>query len=179
MKHPSSSLRLQHVGLRGGRLKDVLRFYRDVLGFKHVETVKSAGENMPFGICFFRSSELHHDVAVEIWQEGPPADNPPRLFPHIAFEVPDRETLMSWYKVLQESGCEIVPPMNEDGSPVVFSSTHPEGVGTPGENRAFFFRDPFGNRFEFFCDMAKMTPDNRVDPDWNRERLKRDGYLSD
>ena len=83
---------------------------------------------------------------------------------------------MAWHSRLKANGVEIVPPVNDEGGPIVFSSTHPEGVGTPGENRAFFFWDPFGNRFEFFCDMGVMTDDNEVDPEWNRERLKRDGY---
>ena len=91
-------------------------------------------------------------------------------------EVPDKSALLAWHRHLKEAGLEIVPPTSEEGGPVVFSSMHPEGVGTPGENRAFFFHDPFGNRFEFFCDMAKMTKDNQVDPDWNRDRMRRDGY---
>ena len=176
MKPPPSSLRLQHVGLKGGRLEDVMRFFGDVLGFRHVETVASAGAGLPFGLCFFRTTNLHHDVAVEIWAEGAPEDGSHRMFPHIAFEVPDREALMAWHSRLKENGAEIVPPMSDEGGPIVFSSTHPEGVGTPGENRAFFFRDPFGNRFEFFCDMGVMTEDNEIDSEWNRERLKRDGY---
>ncbi len=176
MKPPPSPLKLQHVGLRGGRLADVLRFFEGVLDLRHVETVASAGAGLPFGICFFRATNLHHDVAVEIWPEGAPSGDSPRMFPHIAFEVPDREVLMAWHRHLKENGGEIVPPMSGDGGPVVFSPTHPEGIGQPGENRAFFFRDPFGNRYEFFCDMAEMTEDNEIDPEWNRERMKRDGY---
>ncbi len=176
MKPPPSSLRLQHVGLKGGRLEEVMRFFEGVLAFRHVETVASAGAGLPFGICFFRSAALHHDVAVEIWAEGAPEDGTPRMFPHIAFEVPDKDALMAWHSRLKAGGAEIVPPMSDEDGPIVFSSTHPEGIGTPGENRAFFFRDPFGNRFEFFCDMGEMTEGNEVDPAWNRERLKRDGY---
>ncbi len=153
-----------------------MKFFGGVMGFRHVETVESAGEGLPFGLCFFRSAGLHHDVAVEIWPEGAPAEEPPRMFSHIAFEVPDREALMAWRRRLKENGAEIVPPMSGEGGPVVFSSTHPEGIGTPGENRAFFFLDPFGNRFELFCDMGVMTDENEIDPGWNRERLKRDGY---
>lgn len=174
-------LRLQHVGMRGGRLEENVAFFQEILGFIFVESVGPDVTGLPFGISFFRSDALHHTIGVEVWPEGQPVKDEENkstiTFPHIAFEVADRDTLMAWRnRLLEAEGVQLVPPHQEGGDPIVFSPTHPEGNGNPGENRAFFFLDPFGNRVEFFCDMAIMTEENEIDPEWNRARMQRDGY---
>ncbi len=53
-------LRLQHVGIRGGRLEENLAFFQDTLGFTYTESVGPEVTGLPFGISFFRSDPLHH-----------------------------------------------------------------------------------------------------------------------
>ena len=64
----------------------------------------------------------------------------------------------AWESHIRSLGIEIAH------GPVVHSPTHPEGDGTLGENRAFYFHDPSGNGIEIFTDMAPMNADtNRVE----------------
>ena len=176
---PPPLRRVQHVGIKVHDLDEAEAFYRDVLGYR-VSDRYEPGDNphSPWGICFMRSAELHHELSLlhYVPESGPfekidALRTPGVGLHHIAFEAGSKEAFDAWEEYIRSLGIEIVH------GPRVHSPTHPEGDGTLGENRAFYFHDPSGNGIEIFTDLAPMDEDtNRVNEAWFRDRLERDGY---
>jgi len=180
MVSPPPLRRLQHVGVRVHDLDEAMVFYRDVLGLR-VSDRYDPGDNPhgPWGICFMRCGDEHHEVSLVAFPKEAQTDLPASGFRaplaaglhHLAFEAASREEFDRWLSHLRGRGIEFAY------GPVVHSPAHPEGDGTLGENRAVYFHDPSGNIIEIFCDMARMDPaSNRVGEAWFRERLARDGH---
>lgn len=174
--------RIQHVGLKVHDMDEAVNFYRDVMGFR-VSDRYDPGDNPhnPWGICFMRSGDLHHELSLVAYPKEaglkPSTEgmrDPGVGLHHIGFEVESKDALEAWADHIRSQGIKIV------SGPLVHSPTHPEGDGTLGENRAFYFHDPSGNGIEIFCDMAPLDADtNRIKEDWFRDRLERDGYPRD
>lgn len=179
---PPPLQRLQHVGLKVHDLDEAVDFYRDVMGFR-ISDRYDPGDNphSPWGICFMRSGDLHHELSIisyakdaELKPSRQALRDPGVGLHHIAFQVESKEVFDAWAEHIRSHGIKIV------SGPLVHSPTHPEGDGTLGENRAFYFHDPSGNGIEIFCDMAPMDKNtNRIGEDWFRDRLVRDGYPRD
>lgn len=179
---PPPIQRIQHVGLKVHDLDEAMVFYRDVMGFR-VSDRYDPGDNPhnPWGICFMRSGDLHHELSLIGYPKSAGLKpSPVRLrdpgvgLHHVAFQVGSKEAFDAWVEHIRSHGVQIV------SGPLVHSPTHPEGDGTLGENRAFYFHDPSGNGIEIFCDMAPLDEDtNRVNEAWFRERLERDGHPRD
>lgn len=183
MPRPSQTFEgIQHVAVKVSNLEESLRFYTDILGFK-VSEKYAPGEHptLPVGLCFLRCSGLHHDLNLISFPEeagdlsplrkadqGPVAD---LGYHHFALMVRGREEFEAWREWIEENGIDIVR------GPVVHSPTHPEGDGTWGENRAFYFCDPDGHRIEIFCEMARFDDQtNGIEPEWFTDRLRKEGY---
>ena len=179
---PPPIRRIQHVGIKVRDMDEAVAFYREVMGFR-VSDRYEPGDNphSQWGICFMRCGDLHHEISVISYakEENP---QPPREslrdrdtgLHHVAFQVDSREEFDLWVEHIRSKEIEIV------GGPVVHSPVHPEGNGTLGENRAFYFHDPSGNGIEIFCDMAPIDEGtNRVNEAWFRDRLERDGHPRD
>ncbi len=181
-KTPPALRRIQHVGLKVHDLDEAVAFYRDVMGLR-VSDRYEPGDNphSPWGICFMRCGEGHHEVSLIAYPKEAsltPKEGDMRApevgLHHVAFEVGSKEELEAWAAHIRSKGIKLV------AGPLVHSPTHPEGDGTLGENRAFYFHDPCGNGIEIFCDMARIDADsNRVNEGWYRDRLERDGYPRD
>ncbi len=179
---PSRIRRIQHVGLKVHDIEDAIAFYRDIMGFR-VSDRYNPGDNPygPHAICFMRSGSLHHEISLVHFSKESRLQPRPEMMlnpevglHHVAFEVGSKEELEAWAEYIRSHGIKIV------AEPVVHSPTNPEGDGTLGENRAFYFQDPSGHGIEIFCDMAEMEEDtNRVSESWFRDRLKRDGHPHD
>ncbi len=171
--------RVQHVGLKVHDIEEAIAFYRDVMGFR-VSDRYNPGDNPygPHAICFMRCGNLHHAVSLVHFSKETKISSRPEMMlnpevglHHVAFEVDSKKELEEWANYIRAQGFKIVM------EPVVHSPTNPEGDGTMGENRAFYFKDPSGNGIEIFCDMAEMDEEtNRVDEKWFRDRLERDGH---
>ncbi len=178
-KPPSEFMGLQHIALKVHDIKAGIDFYVNKLGFT-VSEIYPPGtvEGFPFGLCFMRCTNLHHDVNLIFWPEGEidaPEGNSFEAarvgMHHLALRLASKKDFGAWEAYLQEEGIEVIY------GPVVHSPTHPDGDGLWGENRALYFCDPSGNTIELFCDMAEMDPDtNRVNEAFFRARLERDGY---
>jgi len=174
--------RVQHVGLKVHDLDEAVNFYGGVMGLT-ISDRYEPGDNPhnPWGICFMRCGEGHHEISLIAYPEEAglsPKEGGMRKpevgLHHVAFEVDSKEELEAWAAHVRSRGIDIA------AGPLVHSPTHPEGDGTLGENRAFYFHDPSGNGIEIFCDMARMDAGaNRVSEEWHRARLERDGYARD
>ncbi len=176
---PPPLRRVQHVGLKVHDLDTAVAFYRDVLGLRVSDRYEPGDyPHSPWGICFMRGGSLHHDISLVAYPKDarlhPRPDgmrDPGVGLHHVAFQVDGKEALEAWADHLRARGVEIVR------GPLVHSPGHPEGDGTLGENRSFYFYDPSGNGIEIFCDMAEVDEEaNRVNESWLRDRLERDGY---
>ena len=177
---PEGLMRLQHAAIKVHDIEAAKDFYVNTLGFT-ISEIYPPGTvgDFPFGLCFMRCTELHHDMNLIFWPDGEgPAPPEGRSFDtlqtglhHIAFEVEDRTQLEAWASYLEEKEVEIF------WGPSIHSPTHPEGDGFWGENHALYISDPSGNCIEIFCDLAVMDSyTNRVNEEWFRDRLSRDGH---
>lgn len=182
-KPPEGPMRLQHAALKVHDIEAAKDFYVNRLGFT-ISEIRPPGTvgDFPFGLCFMRCADLHHDLNLVFWPEGegpPPPEG--RSFDtlrtglhHVALQVEDRTRLDAWAAHFEAEGIEIF------WGPSIHSPTHPEGDGFWGENNALYVADPSGNCIEIFCDLAVMDPyANRVNEAWFRDRLARDGHAPD
>jgi catechol 2,3-dioxygenase-like lactoylglutathione lyase family enzyme len=149
-----------HVGIRVADIDRTIAFYTEILGMKVTER-HEPGELRPgtMGAAFLRCGQNHHDLSVffgppdRVQPAGPDADTGrgPIAGPHhFAFLVDDRAAFEAMLARIRERGIPIVH------GPVKHSPTHPDGDGTWGENRSFYFCDPDGNRIEITCEMAHL-----------------------
>ena len=169
------------MAIKVSDIAESLRFYTEVLGFTLTER-RDPDEHpdLPVGLCFLRCTALHHDLNL-VFHPGKdpdlaklPKEDQGRVkdlgIHHFALRVRDRAEFKAWEAWIRENGIEIVR------GPLVHSPTHPEGDGTWGENRSFYFCDPDGHRIEIFCDMAEMNPKtNGIQKKWYDRRLHREG----
>jgi catechol 2,3-dioxygenase len=146
-----------HVGIRVADVDRTIAFYTGVLEMKLTER-HEPGELRPgsLGAAFLRCGRNHHDLSVFF---GPPGQIEPGTDSgegrtagphHVAFLVEDRAAFEAMLGRVRERGIPVVH------GPVKHSPTHPDGDGTWGENRSFYFCDPDGNRIEITCEMATI-----------------------
>lgn len=151
--------RLQHIGIKVSDIENSMAFYRDVLGLK-VSERHEPGEAPGYpGLCLMRCERDHHHVNLiyspdwagrESRGDSGGDDNLDIGVHHFAFEVDTRQDFDEMLEELNGKGVEIVM------GPVKHSTTAPDGDGSWGENRSFYFLDPDRNRIEIFCEMHKF-----------------------
>jgi catechol 2,3-dioxygenase len=182
---PPKLNRLQHIALKVRDLEKSLSFYVDILGFRvieHIDQIDPAKTDYGYTrkMRFISCTNEHHVVNLtEIGAEFIPPNQPPPKnsrtlmnygLHHYAFLVDGKNEFNEWVEYLKSKNVEFVR------GPLVHSPTHPEGDGSPGENRAMYFCDPDGNAIEICCDMMQLGDDDQVDPAWHAERIRQDGY---
>jgi catechol 2,3-dioxygenase-like lactoylglutathione lyase family enzyme len=182
---PPKLNRLQHIALKVRDLNKSLEFYRDILGFRVIEHLDQEDPaKTTYGytrrVRFITCTNEHHVVNLtEIAPEFVPPNQPPPEnsrslthygLHHFAFIVEGKTEFNEWVDYLKSKEVEFVR------GPLLHSPTHPEGDGSPGENRAVYFCDPDGNAIEICCDIMQMGEDDQADPAWHADRLRRDGY---
>ncbi len=126
------SLRTGHVGLNVTDLSRSVDFYRKVLDFEVLGESHEEGRRYAF---LGREGKL----MLTLWQQSEGAFSPARPgLHHLAFEVPDIETVRRAEAVIRESGARL----HHDG--IV---PHGEGASSGG----VFFEDPDGIRLEIYA----------------------------
>jgi len=170
---------LDHLALKVRDLEKSLHFYVDLLGFRVNDGrklvaftgrpnrhISCTNKHHTINLFEFRPKDGTSDLPASHTQ-----DNDEYGLMHFAFEVDDRETFDAWVAHFRSSEeIEIIR------GPTLHSTTHPEGDGSPGENRSIYISDPDGNVIEIMCDMMQINENGEVDPDWHVERIRRDGY---
>ncbi|MDB5074992.1 MAG: glyoxalase/bleomycin resistance protein/dioxygenase [Chloroflexi bacterium] len=151
--------RIQHIGLCVADIDRSLAFYVDLLGLRLVERHEPGeGPLGPIGAAFLSCGQFHHDLVLFYglqdtgergWFGAGRQPSPPTA--HIAFQVENRAVFEGVLARLRACDVPIVH------GPVKHSSTHPDGDGTYGENRAFYIQDPDGHVIEIMCEMAVIS----------------------
>ena len=144
---PEGLMRLQHAAIKVHDIDAAKDFYVNTLGFTISEIYEpgTVGD-FPFGLCFMRCTELHHDMNLIFWPDGEgPAPPEGRSFDtlqtglhHIAFEVEDRTQLENWASYLEEKEVEIF------WGPSIHSPTHPRGGRLLGREPRALYCGPIG-----------------------------------
>jgi len=120
-------MKIGHVHLKIRNLDKSVVFYQRYLGMKITEQIADT-------FVFMSAGEMHHELALQ--EVGSNAATPKRhdvgLY-HIAFEVPDKKTLIETYKKLQKDGVAVYPVDHRI-------------------SWALYFSDPDGNGIEVYWD---------------------------
>jgi catechol 2,3-dioxygenase-like lactoylglutathione lyase family enzyme len=124
--------RLQHFVCASTQTPEMLRFYRDALGFIESDRVVDASGDL--SSAFVRSNAEHHSFAVF----RAPASGPD----HHAYEVPDWNAIRDW---ADHCGDLEIPLWWGPGR---------HGVGN---NLFFMIEDPDGYKVEFSAELEHMT----------------------
>jgi catechol 2,3-dioxygenase-like lactoylglutathione lyase family enzyme len=136
--------RLQHVVVASAGFGEMMRFYRDVLGFLVSDTVHVDDGKGGIGdanVCFLRASEEHHCFAV--------FRAPRSASDHFAFEVPSWDAMKPWADHFASLEVPIWWGPGRHGA---------------GNNLFFMVRDPDGNNIEISAELewlAKGAPGKR------------------
>jgi len=123
-------LRLAHVNVNSRQIETLAQFYQDVLGFELTDRSKL--------MAFLRCNADHHTMVV--------ADAPTNGLNHVAFQMPDLESVM------RGSGRLI-----DHGYPIAW------GVGRhgPGNNVFAYFVDPTGVVIEYTAEVLQVDDSYR------------------
>ncbi|HKL27411.1 MAG TPA: VOC family protein [Desulfuromonadales bacterium] len=120
-------MKIGHVHLKVRNLDGAIAFYQRYFDMKVTEQVGSA-------FAFLSAGGMHHELALQ--EVGSQAGTPKRhdvgLY-HVAFEVPDKDSLVETFKKLQKDGVAVHPVDHRI-------------------SWALYFSDPDGNGMEVYWD---------------------------
>jgi catechol 2,3-dioxygenase len=118
---------VSHVHLKVSDLDRAIAFYTR---FFHLTVVERVGEDY----AFLTGSAVHHEIALQNVGPNAPSPHPSGIgLYHVAFEVPDRQSLALAYQTLQEAGVSVA-------------------LVDHLISWAMYFNDPDGNGLELFWD---------------------------
>jgi catechol 2,3-dioxygenase-like lactoylglutathione lyase family enzyme len=166
MTHPFAVSRIHHVAYRCRDAKETVDWYERVLGFRFTtafaeDHVPSTGEEDPYMHVFLETGGGNVLAFFEL--PGQPEmgrdPNTPAWVQHIAFLVPDMDSLLAAKAHVEAQGIAVVGP-----------TFH-------GVFRSIYFFDPNGHRLELACDIgtkAQYAELERVAPlmldEWSRTK---------
>lgn len=135
---PNRPERLAHVNINSDDTMRDAAFYTDALGFVLTDRSKM--------MAFVRTNDDHHSVVI--------ADAPVNTLNHVAFQMPD------WESVMRASG-----RMVDHHFPIGWGP----GRHGPGNNVFTYFVDPFGFVIEYTSDVLQVDDGYRVGgpDDWS------------
>jgi catechol 2,3-dioxygenase-like lactoylglutathione lyase family enzyme len=124
-------LRLAHVNINSMAIEDLSAFYQQVLGFHLTDRSKM--------MAFLRCNDDHHAVVL--------AEAPVNGLNHIAFLMPDLESVMRGAGDVKDAGCPIGWGVGRHG---------------PGDNVFAYFVDPTGVVIEYTAEVLQVDDNYRV-----------------
>jgi catechol 2,3-dioxygenase-like lactoylglutathione lyase family enzyme len=124
-------LRLAHVNINSTAIEDLSAFYQTALGFQLTDRSKM--------MAFLRCNDDHHAVVL--------AEAPVNGLNHVAFLVPDLESVMRGAGNVKDAGCPIGWGVGRHG---------------PGDNVFAYFVDPTGVVIEYTAEVLQVDDDYRV-----------------
>ncbi len=150
MNAPFSLSKIHHVAYRCRDAKQTVEFYNRVLGMEYLSAfsedhVPSTGEYDPYMHIFLDAGGGNVIAFFELPNQpemGRDA-NTPAWVQHIAFEVPDMESLTAAKAHIEAQGISVIGP-----------TFH-------GIFRSIYFFDPNGHRLELACNIG--TPDQHAE----------------
>lgn len=133
--------RIHHVAYRCRDARETVEFYRDVLGMRFLLAISedrapSTRDGDPYMHVFLDAGQNNVLAFFEL-PDSPPLGrdpNTPAWVQHIAFKVADVATLLYTKHRLEQTGLEVVGPVNHE----IFQS--------------IYFFDPNGHRIELAAD---------------------------
>ncbi len=138
-----------HVGLWVKDIDRSVKFYKEILGFTVSDAIEpEKGRDGRY--VFMRCGTDHHSLLLCEASKNRAESRPKEKaeLQHMAFQVPDRDTLKRALTALQERGVEI----------------YRYGKHDPGGNYYIDFFDPDGNRVEIFCEIEQIGWDGKSKP---------------
>ncbi len=158
--------RIHHVAYRCVDAQETVDFYTNVLGMDYImaiseDRVPSTGEPDPYMHIFFDAGQGSCLAFFELPNSPPMGKDPntPEWVQHIAFQVPDEETLLSYKARVESHGLDVV------------------GVTDHGIFKSIYFFDPSGHRLELAtpisppekaAELARLAPEMLAE--WNRSK---------
>jgi catechol 2,3-dioxygenase-like lactoylglutathione lyase family enzyme len=147
--------RVSHAALFVSSIDTSRPYYETVLGLQAAEQMEIPSPLHGGRIkgLFMSCGEQHHDLLLIEQYDGegnltPPSD---MGLHHLAFELPDDQSLDSFVEKLTEN--DITPTYGP-----IRHYEGPGGDGGAGGNRAVYFLDPDGHTIEVCRDMDPFTP---------------------
>ena len=126
-------MKIGHIHLKVRDLEKSVVFYRDLFGLQVTEKVGDS-------FVFMSSGAMHHELALQ--EVGSQARVPGRLdvgLYHVAFEVPDKQSLARFYRNLKSGGIRVYPVDHRISWALYFSDPDGNGIevywDTRGTNR--------------------------------------------
>ncbi len=144
--------RLGHAGILVSDLEESLKFYTEILGCKVNNQLPPGLEGDQVHTYFLGVGDVHHAVVITRAPEGVDVSSEVgqsnRQVQQLAFEVEDQVQFSQAVEHLRANGVEII-----EGPLVHARDDHnPRNSGST----SVYFRDPDGNRLEFFTGAVKV-----------------------
>ena len=143
--------KLGHVGIYVKDLEKSKTFYTEVVGLK-------VSDELPARAVFMRCSHDHHDtVLFQLPSEKPGHSWNDRVeLQQLSYEVDRLDELRQKVAELRAQGIEVIGPEQKG----------------PGMDKTIEFRDPDGNKIQFYCEMDQIGWDDRSRPpeQWQRQK---------
>jgi catechol 2,3-dioxygenase-like lactoylglutathione lyase family enzyme len=150
--HPSPTT-IGHVGIGVSDLDRSVKFYTEVLGFDLSERFEYPADEVGHGTmvaagAFVRCGTDHHCLSIFQYKPGTGVKGEPTTYGlhHIAFDLATPEKLLDLYRLMKDSGIEIVNARK----------------GGPGNQPRFYARDPDGNLLEFYWGIDQIGWEGRA-----------------
>ena len=145
--------RLGHTGILVSDLSASLKFYTEILGCKVNNQLPPAAQGDAIHIYFLGVGDVHHAVVITRAPAGidvsSQVDQPKRQVQQLAFEVEGQDQFSEAVDHLRSNGVEIIE------GPMVHArdDQNPRNSGST----SVYFKDPDGNRLEFFTGAVKVS----------------------